>query len=67
MCNACGNYCCGSDEFGGCGCDGCEEPECWSDDEDDYEDDDFKYGRQCGCERPSVFRCEAAQSLGSRE
>lgn len=28
MCNACGNLCCGSDEFGGC--DHCDCPECWS-------------------------------------
>lgn len=28
MCNACGNLCCGSDEFGGCGCTSCGEPEC---------------------------------------
>ena len=34
MCNACGNVCCGSDMFGGCGCDGCECEECWSSDED---------------------------------
>lgn len=60
MCNACGNMCCGSDEFGGCGCDGCDEPDCWSDDEDDYEDEDFYYGRPCSCERPSAFRCEQA-------
>lgn len=38
MCNACGNLCCGSDEFGRCGCDACEEPACWSDDEEDGED-----------------------------
>lgn len=61
MCNACGNACCGSDEFGGCGCDGCEEPECWSDDYDDdtdYFDDDYAsdYGL-CACRRPSSFRC----------
>lgn len=30
MCNACGNVCCGSDEFGGCGCDGCDDPACWA-------------------------------------
>lgn len=29
MCNACHNMCCGSDMFGGCGCDHCDEPECW--------------------------------------
>jgi hypothetical protein len=35
MCNACGNVCCGSDQFGGCGCDGCTCPECWSDEPED--------------------------------
>ena len=35
MCNACGNVCCGSDEFGGCGCDGCDCPECCSEEADD--------------------------------
>lgn len=64
MCNACGFYCCGSDEFGQCGCDGCPEPGCWSDDEDLYGDEDYfddgdLYGRQCACARPSAFRCEA--------
>ena len=28
MCNACGFLCCASDEFSGCGCDSCGEPEC---------------------------------------
>lgn len=28
MCNACGNLCCGSDEFEGCGCDGCPVTDC---------------------------------------
>jgi hypothetical protein len=41
MCNACGNHCCGSDEFGACGCDGCFEPECWSDERDDFSEDDY--------------------------
>lgn len=30
MCNACNNMCCDSDEFSACGCDGCDEPDCWS-------------------------------------
>lgn len=30
MCNACGFLCCGSDEFSGCGCDHCDEPDCHS-------------------------------------
>jgi len=64
MCNACGFFCCGSDEFGGCGCDGCPEPECWSDDEEFFDDDDDYgdlYGKQCRCDRPSSFRCEEVQ------
>ncbi len=28
MCNACGFLCCGSDEFGGCGCESCGCDEC---------------------------------------
>lgn len=45
MCNACGNVCCGSDAFSGCGCDGCHNPDCWSDDNDFSEDfDDGLYG-----------------------
>lgn len=45
MCNACGFMCCAYDGFSGCGCDHCDEPECWSaealdeefgDDADDY-------------------------------
>lgn len=28
MCNACGFLCCGSDEFGGCGCEHCGHPDC---------------------------------------
>jgi len=28
MCNACGNLCCGSDQFDGCGCEHCFDPAC---------------------------------------
>lgn len=28
MCNACGFYCCASDQFEGCGCDTCGYEEC---------------------------------------
>lgn len=60
MCNACGNVCCGSDEFYGCGCDGCDNPDCWSDDDDFDEDDDYDF---CGCRKPSAFQCvEIARS-----
>lgn len=30
MCNACGFQCCAYDGFSGCGCDHCDNPECWS-------------------------------------
>lgn len=39
MCNACGFQCCAYDGFSGCGCDHCDEPECWSDEIDDDDDD----------------------------
>lgn len=55
MCNACGNHCCGSDEFGGCGCDGCFEPDCWSDDEDDIDDPADYF--DCACRPEPGFRC----------
>lgn len=29
MCNACGYQCCASDEFESCGCEDCDEPDCW--------------------------------------
>ncbi len=63
MCNACGNYCCGLDFFGGCGCEGCDEPECWPDeDEDEFEDDIGLYGPDYDCAaialpRARGFRC----------
>lgn len=39
MCNACGNFCCGSDMFSACGCEHCPNTECWPDEDDeDYED-----------------------------
>lgn len=55
MCNACHNMCCGSDQFEGCGCDHCNEPDCWSDDEYFEDDDDFDL--DCACSRPSSFQC----------
>src|ERR1700722_5283652 len=39
MCNACGFLCCAWDGFAYCGCDGCEEPLCWTEDEEDYDDE----------------------------
>lgn len=61
MCNACHNMCCGSDEFGGCGCDGCDEPECWSPEDEDFDeaaDYDDPYMSSC-CARPAAINCEA--------
>lgn len=41
MCNACGFMCCAYDGFSGCGCDHCDNPACWTDDDDwDGSDDD---------------------------
>lgn len=53
MCNACGNLCCGSDMFGGCGCEHCGFEECWSDDEEFDTDDDYS--------EPSVGECVTTQ------
>lgn len=60
MCNACGFLCCGWDTFSGCGCDGCPEPECWSDEEDFDDDDDYypgDYEFAPRCSHRPVFRC----------
>lgn len=59
MCNACGNHCCGSDQFEGCGCDGCFEPDCWSDDEDELDEDDdfYDHGDYEPPRAHSHFRC----------
>lgn len=70
MCNACAFYCCGSDEFERCGCDGCPEPDCWDTDDDlDFghsmpgEDEDdgglLMPLAACGCTPARGFRCEA--------
>ena len=63
MCNACHNVCCGSDLFGGCGCDGCDDPDCWSDEElddeiDAFTEDDFRDVDCAAAPRPR-FVCEA--------
>lgn len=42
MCNACGFLCCASDELGGCGCDHCENPDCWPDEDDDVFEEEFE-------------------------
>ena len=61
MCNACGFMCCALDTFDKCGCDGCDEPDCWTDDEDERDDDDWDPGLDCDCCAPRAagFRCEA--------
>ena len=42
MCNACGFYCCASDEFEKCGCEHCPCSACWPDDDDeDYDENEF--------------------------
>lgn len=33
MCNACGFQCCAYDGFDKCGCNDCDCPECWDDEE----------------------------------
>ncbi len=50
MCNACGFYCCASDQFYGCGCEHCPCSECWPDDDDDEGIDDPLY--DCGAKVP---------------
>lgn len=57
MCNACGFMCCAYDGFSGCGCDHCDNPACWSEEEDDDE-----YGPMdcaCGYCGKGALRCEA--------
>ena len=43
MCNACGFMCCAYDGFSKCGCEHCDEPECWPDDEVEFADDDYDF------------------------
>lgn len=43
MCNACGFMCCAWDGFEKCGCEHCECPECWNEDEDEDFDDGEDY------------------------
>lgn len=59
MCNACGFYCCASDMFSGCGCDHCDNIECWPDEDDDdyYNPDD--YDIDAASRRRPRLRCEA--------
>lgn len=66
MCNACHNMCCGSDEFGGCGCDGCFEEACWSDDNDfvdAFTEDDFRDLECATAARPRRLICEEVRHV----
>lgn len=68
MCNACNNVCCGSDMFGGCGCDGCECVECWSDDDefgDDCDHDDYELDVLTG--RASCTMCNYSWFMSAKE
>lgn len=47
MCNACGFLCCAYDGFSGCGCEDCPCPECWPDEDEDYDDYSFGPGFYC--------------------
>jgi hypothetical protein len=66
MCNACAFQCCASDEFERCGCDHCDEPDCWDEPEDldgsdeagIPDDEDYRLAA-CPCApAPTRFRCE---------
>lgn len=69
MCCPCGNLCCGSDEFGRCGCDDCPDPRCHdttADDVDfghgldiDEDDDALMLLAASGCAAAQQFRCDA--------
>lgn len=73
MCCPCRNLCCGSDEFGRCGCDDCPDPRCHDTRADDIDfgddmpgDDEDDGGvlmplAACGCAVSGRFRCEAVQ------
>lgn len=65
MCNACGFVCCAYDGFSGCGCDGCDEPECWSD-EDDF-DDESDGEEYFALPRARGFRCVTVEGGGAAE
>lgn len=65
MCCPCGFLCCGSDEFGRCGCDDCPDPRCHDTRPDDapdpfapfagVEDDDLPLAALSRA--PARFRC----------
>lgn len=66
MCNACGNLCCGSDQFDSCGCDHCPESDCWDiaegDPDDDIGDFDFEFPRCCPVQASRPLICEEVPS-----
>jgi hypothetical protein len=65
MCNACGFYCCGSDEFDSCGCDHCPYVacHCYEDDDEDYEDGEC--GFYCEEVEPEPAPARRAQQSGA--
>jgi hypothetical protein len=67
MCNACGNVCCGSDQFEGCGCDGCHEPDCWQTCECcDLPHDECRYHGQFGVDDDHIIGPDL-DHIGTRE
>jgi hypothetical protein len=64
MCNACGFVCCGLDWFEACGCDGCDEPDCWTpdDESEDLGNIDFSFPRCCPPARRARLICEGLPS-----
>jgi len=62
MCNACGFLCCGSDEFNGCGCESCDEPGCWPDDDDFFDEADDLYRLAPCCPPARAFACDAPET-----
>lgn len=77
MCLACSMVCCASDEFEGCGCVHCDNPECWAepneyrdDDREDEDEDDYFDAlplAACPCApAPARFRCDEIRELLAR-
>lgn len=63
MCCPCGNLCCGSDEFGGCGCEDCLHPACrrGADDVSDPGEPDLELRGRPG----SRLRCAAVTAVAA--
>ena len=64
MCNACGFLCCAYDAFEGCGCDHCSCPECWSDEPDDMDDDEYFGPEDDGDPKPNNVPADLQKVLG---